>query len=224
MDSSIHQVLKGKTPKPSLVILGAGGLGKVAEQIAKHQDKYEVVGFCDDKFEGMTIENNQLLASFEEINSILEEPSCVFVIAIGNSKIRSNIFKRVNIPEERFVNVIHPKAFIDTNVTLGTGNLLMPNIVIHSGVTIKNYCIVNSASVIEHKSVVSSFVSISPNATICGAVEIGERCFIGAGSVIIQCLSIGEDTTIGAGSLVIRNQPAHVVAYGSPSKVIKESY
>lgn len=219
----MRQVLKGKTPKPSLIILGAGGLGTVAKQIAKHQNKYEVVGFCDDKFKGITFENDQLLASFEAVDNILKETDCVFVSAIGNSEIRASLFEKLKIPEERFVNVIHPKAFVDTNVTLGTGNLLMPNIVIHSGVTIENHCVINSASVIEHKSIIGSFVSVSPNSTICGAVEIGDRSFIGAGSVIIQCLSIGEDTIIGAGSLVIKSQPAHVVAFGSPANVIRKN-
>ncbi|GKQ43363.1 acetyltransferase [Companilactobacillus sp. RD055328] len=223
MDSLMQRVLKGKTQKPKLVLLGAGGLSSVVAQVARHQGKYEVVGFCDDKFTSIKIEDDLFFAPFSEVVELLKNPETVFILAVGEGRIRSQIFDRVQIPRQRYVNVIHPLAYIDTDVELGTGNLISPYAILHSGVRIGDHCTVNSASVVEHKSQLGSFVSLSPNVTITGEVTIGDLCFIGAGSVIIQCLTVGKNTLIGAGSLVIRDQPANSVAFGSPAKVVRKN-
>jgi len=51
-------------------------------------------------------------------------------------------------------------------------------------------------------------------------VRIGERCFIGAGSILLPGTDIGDRTIIGAGSVVTGKIPAGVVAAGVPARVI----
>ena len=46
--------------------------------------------------------------------------------------------------------------------------------------------------------------------------------WIGAGSVILPGVTIGENSVIGAGSVVTKDIPAHVVAAGSPCRVLRE--
>lgn len=53
-----------------------------------------------------------------------------------------------------------------------------------------------------------------------GRVSIGERTFIGAGSVILPGVTIGSDVVIGAGSVVSRDLPDRVVAVGNPARVV----
>jgi maltose O-acetyltransferase len=53
-----------------------------------------------------------------------------------------------------------------------------------------------------------------------GKVRIGDRVFIGAGSIILPGVSIGDDVIIGAGSVVSRDIPSGVVAAGNPAQVI----
>lgn len=52
-------------------------------------------------------------------------------------------------------------------------------------------------------------------------VHIGNRAFIGIGTVILPNLSIGENSIIGAGSVVTTSIPANCVAVGSPARVIR---
>ena len=52
-----------------------------------------------------------------------------------------------------------------------------------------------------------------------GKIEIGDRVFIGAGSIVLPGVRIGSDTIIGAGSVVSRSIPEGVVAYGNPARV-----
>jgi len=53
-----------------------------------------------------------------------------------------------------------------------------------------------------------------------GKVEIGDRVFIGAGSIVLPGVSIGCDVIIGAGSVVSRDIPDNVVAAGNPARML----
>jgi maltose O-acetyltransferase len=53
-----------------------------------------------------------------------------------------------------------------------------------------------------------------------GKVKIGNRSFIGAGSIILPNVRIGDNVIIGAGSIVTKNIPSNVVAAGNPAKIL----
>lgn len=51
-------------------------------------------------------------------------------------------------------------------------------------------------------------------------VTIGNRVFIGAGSIVMPGVAIGDDAIIGAGSVVTRDVPAGKVYAGNPAREI----
>ena len=58
--------------------------------------------------------------------------------------------------------------------------------------------------------------------TRVGVVEIGDHCFVGAGSIILPNVRIGDWSIVGAGSVVTKDIPAGCVAVGNPCRVIRE--
>jgi len=56
--------------------------------------------------------------------------------------------------------------------------------------------------------------------TRLGKVTIGNRVFIGAGSILLPGVTIGDDVVIGAGSVVTRDIPSGSVAAGNPAAVL----
>ena len=56
--------------------------------------------------------------------------------------------------------------------------------------------------------------------TKIGRVQIGNKAFIGACSVILPGVTIGNNTIIGAGSVVTNDIPDNCVAVGNPARVI----
>jgi len=53
-----------------------------------------------------------------------------------------------------------------------------------------------------------------------GKIKIGNNCFIGMGSIILQNVEIGDNCIIGAGSVVIESIPKNTVVIGNPAKVV----
>lgn len=53
-------------------------------------------------------------------------------------------------------------------------------------------------------------------------IHIGNRVWIGAGSIILPGITIGDDTVIGAGSVVTKDIPSGVVAVGNPCRVLRK--
>lgn len=59
-------------------------------------------------------------------------------------------------------------------------------------------------------------------ALIPGTLTIGNRVWIGGGTIILPNVTIGSDTVIGAGSVVTHDIPSGVVAVGNPCRVLRE--
>lgn len=58
------------------------------------------------------------------------------------------------------------------------------------------------------------------NYTRIGKVKIGNRVFVGAGSIILPGVTIGNNVVIGAGSVISHDIPDGQVVAGNPAKII----
>jgi len=50
---------------------------------------------------------------------------------------------------------------------------------------------------------------------------VGQRCFIGARSIILPGLRIGDECIVGSGSVVTKDVPPRSIVAGNPAKVIR---
>lgn len=105
---------------------------------------------------------------------------------------------------------------VGSGAVLGNGVKVQNNVSIYDDVLIEDdvFCgpscvftnVINPRSFVERKNeymktIVRRGASIGANATVVCGTELGEYCFVGAGSV------------------VTRNVPAHALVYGSPARV-----
>lgn len=51
--------------------------------------------------------------------------------------------------------------------------------------------------------------------------EIGDNCYIGAGTIIMNPVKIGNNVVIGAGSIITKDIPDNAVVAGNPARIIK---
>lgn len=120
-------------------------------------------------------------------------------------------------------SLIHPTAYIGSNVHIGEGVTLLPNVIIDTNAYLDDFCVVNKAAVIGHEAKIGKYSLIAPSATIAGSSTIGDKCFIGMNSCILDGKMIGDWTIIGAGSVVTKDIEEGVVALGAPAKIIKNN-
>ncbi|MDB5231197.1 MAG: sugar O-acyltransferase, sialic acid O-acetyltransferase NeuD family [Chitinophagaceae bacterium] len=190
-----------------LIIIGAGGHGRVIKEVAI-QLGFKEIYFIDEKFEG----NGQLTWK-GPINSE------TVILGIGNNKTRRQLAASNHY---NFASVlIHPSAYVSPSAVLGEGSIVMPNCTIQTEAIIGKHVIINSSCSIDHHCKIGDFSHIAPNVTLCGSIVVGEGVLVGAGAVVAPNLSIGQNAIIGAGAVVIHNIPAYCTVVGNPAKIIK---
>lgn len=209
----------------NVVIIGAGGHAKViADIIDKSKDI--VVGFLDDnKTKGDIIikeKQYRVIGKIDDCTKIqLKYPEMEFVIAIGNNKVRKQIAERYE--NLKFYTAIHPSGQIALDVEIGEGTVIMANTSINTSAKIRRHCIINTGAIVEHDNILEDYVHVSPNATLCGTVQIGELTHIGAGTTVRNNISICHDCIIGAGSVVVKNINEPGTYIGIPAREMIKS-
>jgi len=140
------------------------------------------------------------------------------IISVGFNNIRKKIVDRLpaNIMYGR---AIHPSAIISEYASVGEGSVVMQGAIIQSCTTVGKHCIVNTAASVDHDCVIEDFVHISPHATLCGGVSVGEGSQVGAGAVVIPGIRIGRWSLVAAGAVVLRDVPDNVIVMGNPVKI-----
>lgn len=198
---------KGK----QLVIIGAGGHGKVVADIARKQG-YEIIRFLDDAsvpgVEGRVSEFERFLDNAE------------FFVAIGNSLFREKITNALQSKGAEMATLVHPNAVVANNVNIGKGTVIMAGAVINTDTEIGDGAIINTCASIDHDCRIAKYVHVAVGAHVCGTVEIGEHTWIGAGATVINNVNIIGGCMIGAGAVIIDNIGRKGTYVGIPGKKI----
>ena len=198
-----------------VIIIGASGHGEVvADLVLKSNDR--LIGFLDDNEELKEFAGYPVLGKTSEYIQYL---NAYFVIAIGNPQIRERFAKEMT-DKVKWYTGIHPSAQLSTmNVSIGSGTVIMANVVINSNSTIGEHCIINTSAVVEHDNKIHDFAHISVGAKLGGTVEIGKSTWIGIGSTVNNNINICDNCMIGAGAVVVSNISEKGVYIGIPAKI-----
>ena len=135
-----------------IVILGASGFGKevlfTISDINKTSKKYNVMGFIDDnkslwnkKINGIKVLGGIDWFSFEKTKKV----KCV--VAIGDSKLRKKIIKKLSKSKVNFSTIIHPSVHFSKFVKIGEGTIIQAGSIITTDVKIGNHVIMNRGRV-----------------------------------------------------------------------------
>lgn len=182
-----------------LVIIGAGGHGKVIADIALKAG-YTDLAFVDDNLKGNCI-GFPIIGTCDILEN-LNDGNTDFIIAVGNNQIRKSIAEKYNV---NWVTLVHPSAQIGINVNIGIGTVVMAGAVISPDSKIGQYCIINSNSTVEHENVIGDYVHISPGVSLGGMVKIGDNTHVGIGATVRNNISICQNCIIGAGAVIVKD-------------------
>lgn len=186
-----------------LVIIGAGGHGKVVADAALKTRNYTDIIFLDDNNEMVECNGFPIMGKCSEVDKYMKD-STIFV-AVGGTEIRQKIQEQLQMMRASIATVVHPEAVIGRNVTIGDGTAVMAGVVINSGSIIGKGCIINTCSSVDHDCQIAEYVHVAVGAHLAGNVEIGARTWIGAGVTVSNHIHICHDCMVGAGAVVIRD-------------------
>lgn len=195
-----------------VVIIGAGGHGKVVADIALRSGA-QVLGFLDDSREGSVCGIPVLGKTEDYVNY----KDAAFVLAVGSAAVRRRLAE--SMAGVRWYTAVHPAAVISgLDVTVGEGSVVMANAVVNPGTVIGKHCIINTASVVEHDCVVGDFAHISVGAKLGGTVTVGESTWVGIGAAVKNNVSICPGCMIGAGAVVVKDIDQPGTYMGVPAR------
>ncbi|GHE89792.1 acetyltransferase [Thalassotalea profundi] len=213
---------KPNTEKPTinrLIIIGAGGHGRVVADCALATGQYQEIRFLDDCYPER--KDNALwsiVGTVKEFTQYLDEAH--FIVAFGNNKLREKVQSQLHAANANIVTIIHPQATVSPHAHIGLGVVVCANATINIGATINDGCIINTASTIEHDCNIGEFTHISPNCALAGGITVGKLSWLGINSTVIECLTIAPNTQVGAGAVVISNTDKDSLYLGIPAKRI----
>ena len=200
-----------------LIIIGAGGHGKVIADIAL-KSGYSSIDFVDDNAKGDVI-GFSVIGTSSEIERF-NDGDTDFVIGIGNNVTRKMIAEKYNV---NWVTLVHPSAQIGINVSIGKGTVVMAGAVINPCAMVGEHCIINTGAIVEHDNVIENYAHISPKAALGGTVCVGEGTHIGIGATVKNNISICGGCVIGAGAVVVKNITESGMYVGVPVRYMEKS-
>ncbi|MCY7294368.1 acetyltransferase [Alteromonas sp. a30] len=204
--------------KPPLVIVGAGGHGKVVADAAHAQGGFDTVSFLDDRFESLPIQIGFPVIGNDSLIPELIVQGCQFIIAIGDNDVRAEKYQALCKAGADLATVIHPSATVASSVRLGRGVVVLAGAIINASATVADNVIINTGAIVEHDCYIGANTHIAPKSALTGGCSVGESCLIGVGASVIPGKTIGNRVTVGAGAAVTQNIPDNHVAIGVPAR------
>lgn len=203
--------------KPSIILYGAGGHGKVIADMVEKEGRCVVAGFIDDTATGEMF-GIPVLGGKSVISSLKKKGVDGAVVSIGSGKARSALQKELRNAGLMIMTVCHPSAQIARGASLGDGTVVMPGAVVGPDAVIGESSIINTSASVDHDCILGEFVHVAPGAHLAGGVHVGKFTHIGIGSAVKEGVTIGKNVIVGAGSVVIDDLPDGCTAYGVPAK------
>jgi UDP-perosamine 4-acetyltransferase len=206
-----------------VVLIGAGGHGRVVLDILRAGGVHNPVGFldADPQLTGQEVGGLPVLGQLNMLPKLKSQKVKGVIISIGDNHPRWQYFRKILGHGFELVNAIHPASTVAESARLGRNVVVAAGAVISTDVSIGDGTIINTSAVVDHECRVGQAVHICPSATLAGRVRVGEQAFIGLGSNIIQCLNLGAYCIVGAGAVVIEDVPAGATVVGVPARVTK---
>jgi sugar O-acyltransferase (sialic acid O-acetyltransferase NeuD family) len=200
-----------------LLVVGAGGHAKVVIDAAEAAG-FEIAGVL-----GAPDDAPELLGHPVSPDGAQTVAADGFIIAIGDNAARARRFAEFTASGLTPVTVAHPSAIVGRDVAIGGGSFLAAGVIVNAGTRIGADTILNTGCSVDHDCVIGEHSHVGPQATLCGAVTLGEGALLGVSSCASPGVSVGAWSIVGAGAAVVDDLPANTVCVGVPARPIRTS-
>lgn len=189
-----------------LVIIGAGGLARMAIDILGQTGEYQIEGLIDASGNKTEVDGIKVIGTADDISDILKRGIRRAVMAVGCVSIETNVKRRAKYESLKamgieFVNVIQPGSYISNTAKIGSGIFMIGSCYVGPGSVIGDGVIMHPFSSVEHDTIIGNYVHFAQGVKVAGGVTVGDGVFLGMGAVVVQGVSVPSDTFVKSQSI-----------------------
>lgn len=191
-----------------ILIIGAGGIGRetawIIEEINEVKPTWNLLGYIDENSEihGKELNGYKVLGGLEVLEKLEEKP--YVVVAIANCSVKKSIVTKLG-EKYNFATIIYPTVKVSKFIQIGQGTIIYPGVILTVNTKIGNHVLISGNCTIGHDTVIGDYSSLLWGSNFSGYDTIGESCFIGVGTKVIQGINISKENKISAGITVIED-------------------
>ncbi|MBQ8235261.1 MAG: hypothetical protein IJZ37_01085 [Clostridia bacterium] len=161
-----------------LVILGAGGYGRMVKDVARQIGDHQEIYFLDDHAIG-----EDVIGKCSDYQKFIADDTD-FYPAFGNNSIRMEYIEKLEQAGANIAVLIHPTAYISPQAQIKAGVAVLPGAIVNTGTVIEKGCIVNCNAIVDHDCIVEKGVHVCLGAIIKAENRIPAFMKIEAGEVV----------------------------------------
>lgn len=181
------------TRKEKLLIIGAGGFGRMAaEQAIQEYD----CAFVDDGYEVGAIVCGIPVAGHVSDLAELRKTYSNLIVGTGNNKFRESVYQKADALEYKFPNIVSASAYISPFANIGHGCVILQNVCIQNGAEIGNGILLNAGVELHCDSFVDDYTLIYANSVIRTGAKVGKHVRIGSNTTICNHIVIADGTDV----------------------------
>jgi sugar O-acyltransferase (sialic acid O-acetyltransferase NeuD family) len=209
----------------NLVIVGTSETAERIYFFCKYYKLYNVKGFAvDEKYKTQDEFLNLPVWSIENLEKHIDKKHCYIFVALFWNHLngdRKRLFERLSSDGYQFANIISPKASI--RGTIGVNCWIMDYAVVQEGAKIEDNVIMADFSFVGNMTVIEKHCFLGAKSTTMGGCKIGYQTFIGTNAAIFDSTEIGNRCLIGACTIIKRNIPQFsVVKIDTSNNIVKQ--
>lgn len=159
----------------SLLIIGAGGHGKVVKEVAEAVG-YDKIAFLDDNSE-------EAVGKIADSKQFVQEYQAAFV-GIGNNKFRNELLQRLEQEGFEIPALLHPTAYISKTAVIGKGTVVEPKAIVNANSKVGSGCIISVGAIVDHDVVLGDCVHVNADAICKAGSFVAKETKLEAGQVV----------------------------------------
>ncbi|MBS4025551.1 MAG: hypothetical protein KGZ96_07730 [Clostridia bacterium] len=159
----------------NLLILGAGGHGRVVKETAEAMGCFDKIDFLDD--------NSEIAIGLcKEFKKYINDYKYAFP-AFGNNELRMKWLQDLTNAGFELPVLIHPTAYVSPSAMIGEGSIVLAKTVINTSTVMEKGCILSIGALVDHDSHVGECSHINTGAIVKAGDTVDRLAKINAGVV-----------------------------------------
>ena len=160
----------------NLLIIGAGGHGKVVKEVAEACGTFDKIHFVDDN-------NEFAVGKLEDLERLRAEYDAAFV-GIGNNHFRGEVLKQLHSYAYYIPKLIHPTAYVSESAEIAMGTVVEPKAIVNANTNVGEGCIISVGAIVDHDVVLERCVHVNAGAICKAGSTVSAEVKLEAGQVV----------------------------------------